>query len=203
VEPESRPASPLTRQIRDKGQEKETLGINGSNQECNSMKFPKPRNLLKNEFPDLTVVQPNIFKKVVSEIVYPEEDTKRDRYIEETVKTLKNRAKQKAKAAKLNEIFINKELYFVPIFIRSSLDKKKMEEIKSLVDTGAANSLIHADIAKKLGLKFEPAQITLKTATGTDKDSIKGITHQKIYLTTTRGKIVTTCINLIISEKLN
>jgi len=43
----------------------------------------------------------------------------------------------------------------------------------------------------------------LKTATGTDKDSIKGITHQKIYLTTTRGKIVHTCINLIISEKLN
>ncbi len=41
------------------------------NQKCHSMKFPKPRNLLQNEFPDLTVVQPNIFKKVVSEIVYP------------------------------------------------------------------------------------------------------------------------------------
>ena len=119
MEPEVRPASPLTRHNRDKGQEKETLGLHESNQECHSMKFPKPINLLKNEFPDLTVVQPSIFKKVVSEIVYPEEDTKRDRYIEETVKTLKNRAKQKAKAAKLNEIFINKELYFVPIFIRT------------------------------------------------------------------------------------
>ena len=130
MEPEIRPASPLTRQNRDKGQEKETLGLRDSNQECHSMKFPKPRNLLKNEFPDLTVVQPTIFRKVVSDIIYPEKDTKRDRYIEETVKTLKNRAKQKAKAAKLNKIFINKELYFVPIFIRSSVDKKKMEEIK-------------------------------------------------------------------------
>jgi len=82
VEPESRPASPLKRQIGDKGQEKETLGLDEGNQKCHSMKFPKPRNLLKNEFPDITVVQPNIFKKVVSEIVYPEDDTKRYRYID-------------------------------------------------------------------------------------------------------------------------
>ena len=87
MEPEIRPASPLARQNRSKGQE--TLGIRESRQDCHSMKFPKPRNLLKNEFPDLTVVQPNIFRKVVSDIVYPEDDTKRDRYIEETVKTLK------------------------------------------------------------------------------------------------------------------
>ena len=59
MEPENRPASPLARQIRDKGQEKETLGFHEGNQKCHSMKFPKPRNLLKNEFPDLTVVQPH------------------------------------------------------------------------------------------------------------------------------------------------
>jgi len=83
----------IGRQIGDKGREKETLGISDDRQNCNSMKFPKPRTLLKNKFPDLTVVQPSIFLKVVSEIVYPEDDTKRDRYIEETVETLKNRTK--------------------------------------------------------------------------------------------------------------
>ncbi len=76
----------------------------------------------------------------------------------------------------------------------------KIEEIKSLVDTGAANSLIQYDIAKKLGLQFEPAKITLKTATGEDKDSIKGITHQKIYLKTSKGRIVGSCVNLIVTK---
>ncbi len=72
-----------------------------------------------------------------------------------------------------------------------------------MVDTGAANSLIQYDIAKKLGLKFEPAKITLKTATGEDKDSIKGITHQKIYLKTSKGRIVGSCVNLIVTKNLN
>ena len=87
------------------------------------MKFPKPRVLIKNEFPDLVILQPVVFKKVVDDKVYPENDSKRDRYLYETVKTLKNRAKQKAKAAKLNEIFINKELYFVPIFTRHTMTR--------------------------------------------------------------------------------
>ncbi len=57
------------------------------------------------------------------------------------------------------EIFINKELYFIPLYIKNKSENNKIEEIKSLVDTGAANSLIQYDIAKKLGLQFEPAKI--------------------------------------------
>ena len=77
------------------------------------MKFPKPRILLKNEYPDLSVNQPELYRKMIKEIVYPELGSVKDRYIDETIAILKKRAKQKVKAAKLNEIFINKEL---PIF---------------------------------------------------------------------------------------
>ena len=167
------------------------------------MKFPKPRHLLKNEHPDLIIDQPETFQRLIRELIYPIKNSKRDRYLDETIKNLKDKAKNKAKIAKLNEIFINKELYFLPIYIKSRTDPNKIEEIKCLIDTGAANSLIQYDIAKSIGLKFEPAKITLKTATGEDSESIKGITHQKIYLQTSKGKTVGTCVNLIITKKLN
>ena len=61
------------------------------------MKFPKPRHLLKNEHPDLVVDQPTIFKKLINEIIYPEKNSKKDRYIEETIKFLKDKAKIKQK----------------------------------------------------------------------------------------------------------
>ncbi len=48
---------------------------------------------------------------------------------------LKDKAKQKARAAKLNEIFINKELYFIPIYIKNKNENNKIEEIKSLIYT--------------------------------------------------------------------
>ena len=167
------------------------------------MKFPKPRVLLQNEHPDLNLNQPEIYRKLIKEIVYPEHGSVRDRYLEETIKILKNKAKQKVKAAKLNEIFINKDLYFIPVYIKNKLRNDQAEPIKSLIDTGAANSLIQYDVAKSLGIKYDPIQITLKTATGEDKDTVKGIAHQKIFAKTTKGKIVGTCINLIVTEKLN
>ena len=63
--------------------------------------------------------QPEIYRKLIKEIVYPEHGSVRDRYLEETIKILKNKAKQKVKAAKLNEIFINKDLYFIPVYIKN------------------------------------------------------------------------------------
>ena len=167
------------------------------------MKFPKPRTLLKNEYPDLNINPPELYRKLIKEIVYPEQGSIRDRYLEETIKILKNKAKQKVKAAKLNEIFINKDLYFIPVYIKNKLRNDQVEPIKSLLDTGAANSLIQSDIAKSLGIKYDPIQITLKTATGEDKDTVKGVAHQKIFAKTTKGKIVGTCVNLIVTDKLN
>ena len=54
-----------------------------------------------------------------------------------------------------------------------------------------------------LGIKFDPVKITLKTATGEDSDTVQGICHQKIFAITSRGKIVGTCVNLIVTKKLN
>jgi hypothetical protein len=120
---------------------------NKDKEEVNSMKFPKPRHLLKNEHPDLLIDQPETFQRLIRELIYPVKNSKRDRYLDETIKNLKDKAKNKAKIAKLNEIFINKELYFLPIYIKSRIDPNKIEEIKCLIDTGAANSLIQYDIA--------------------------------------------------------
>jgi hypothetical protein len=75
--------------------------------------------------------------------------------------------------------------------------------INALVDTGAANSLIHMDIAKKFNLKYEKCRMTICTATGTDTESIKGIAHIKFRLKTTRNEIIETCANFIVTEKLN
>jgi len=167
------------------------------------MKFPKPRILLKNEYPDLSVNQPELYRKMIKEIVYPELGSIKDRYLDETIAILKKRAKQKVKAAKLNEIFINQELYFIPLLIKNALNNNKPEPIQSLIDTGAANSLIQYDVAKALGLKFEPIKLTLKTATGEDSDTVQGIVHQKVFVKTTKGKIIGTCVNLIVTKKLN
>ena len=142
------------------------------------MKFPKPRILLKNEYPDLSVNQPELYRKMIKEIVYPELGSIKDRYLDETIAILKKRAKQKVKAAKLNEIFINQELYFIPLLIKNALNNNKPEPIQSLIDTGAANSLIQYDVAKALGLKFEPIKLTLKTATGEDSDTVQGSTPE-------------------------
>jgi hypothetical protein len=167
------------------------------------MKFPKPRVLLQNEYPDMHVNQPELYRKMVKEIIYPEHGSIKDRYLDETIKILKNKAKQKVKAAKLNEIFINKELYFIPLYIKNKLRDNAAEPIQSLIDTGAANSLIQYDVAVSLGIKFDPVKITLKTATGEDSDTVQGICHQKVFAKTTRGRIVGTCINLIVTKKLN
>jgi hypothetical protein len=167
------------------------------------MKFPKPRVLVQNEYPDLNVIQPELYRKMVKEIIYPEHGSIKDRYIDETIKILKNKAKQKVRAAKLNEIFINKELYFIPLYIKNKLRDNAAEPIQSLIDTGAANSLIQYDVAMALGIKFDPVKITLKTATGEDSDTVQGICHQKIFAITSRGKIVGTCVNLIVTKKLN
>ena len=49
-----------------------------------SMKFPKPRILTKNEYPDLKTPQPDLFKELINEIIYPAEGSARERYLRTT-----------------------------------------------------------------------------------------------------------------------
>ncbi len=76
------------------------------------MKFPKPRILTKNEYPDLKTPQPDLFKELINEIIYPEEGSARERYLQQTIDDLKERSKKKSKAIKLNQLFINRRLYY-------------------------------------------------------------------------------------------
>ncbi len=66
------------------------------------MKFPKPRELLANTYPDLKISQPELIKKMVRELVRPSEKDKYYTYIETTVKYLKEAARKRLKTVKLN-----------------------------------------------------------------------------------------------------
>jgi hypothetical protein len=66
------------------------------------MKFPKPRTLTQNSYPDSPTPQPTLFKELVTEIIYPIEGSPRDQYIKETINQLKQQSKKKSKTIKLN-----------------------------------------------------------------------------------------------------
>ncbi|MFN9905973.1 MAG: hypothetical protein ACK56F_07595, partial [bacterium] len=82
---------------------------------CNSMKFPKPRTLSLNDHDDLSTPQPKLFKELVNDIIFPPEGSPRDRYLQSTIDDLKERSRKKSKAIKLNQLFINRQLYFLNI----------------------------------------------------------------------------------------
>ena len=67
--------------------------------------------------------------------------------------------------------------------------QQKNRHFKTLVDTGATNSLMHTSVAEKFGIKYKPIKLRLKTVTGVDEDAIKGIAHQKFYLVTPEGTV--------------
>ena len=166
-----------------------------------SMKFPKPRILSKNEYKELNISHPNLMHKLINEIIYPNESSPRGKYIQASIDKLKEQAKKKNKKIKINQLFVNRKLYFMNICFphKENFDGN----IHCLVDTGAANSLIHSSIVHELKIPFEPCQMTICTATGTDAHSIKGIAHVKVKIKTTRKKIIQTCVNFIVTEKLN
>ena len=58
---------------------KETVNIN-------MMKFPRPRTLTENEYPDITESQPILLRKLVCELINPLPNTPYDKYIDETIK---------------------------------------------------------------------------------------------------------------------
>lgn len=55
-----------------------------------SMKFPKPKQLVENEYPDLDMTQPELIKHFVQNIVFPSENSLMDKYIYQTIVALKN-----------------------------------------------------------------------------------------------------------------
>ena len=78
-----------------------------------SMKFPKPRELLRNEYPDSDMTQPELIRLMVREIIHPAEDSEHMKFINKSVTYLKEQVREKNRKVKVNRMSLNKSLYFV------------------------------------------------------------------------------------------
>jgi hypothetical protein len=69
------------------------------------MKFPKPKQLFENEYPDLSLTQPELIKHFVQDIAYPQANSIMDKYITQTIDFMKSA--KKARADEKNKKKIN------------------------------------------------------------------------------------------------
>jgi hypothetical protein len=100
------------------------------------MKFPRPRQLLVNEFPDLNSTQPEIVQSILK-TVNPSQESEMDNFLQTAIDYLKQQERLKASEVSVN-LSLGQNLYFTTLFINNN----KLP-IKSLVNTGATNSLCH------------------------------------------------------------
>jgi hypothetical protein len=63
-----------------------------------SMKFPKPKQIFENKYPDLNLTQPELIKHFVQDIAYREANSIMDKYITQTIDFMKS-----AKKARVDE----------------------------------------------------------------------------------------------------
>jgi hypothetical protein len=158
---------------------------------ANMMKFPRPRQLLINEFPDMNSTQPEIVQSILKS-VNPSHETEMDHFLQTAVDYLKQQERLKLSKVSVN-LSLGQNLYFTTLFINNN----KLS-IKSLVDTGATNSLCHIDLAKKLGLNVKKLSLSLNTASGTALDIIKGISDIEIKFQATNKQSFTVKTTVII-----
>ncbi len=162
------------------------------------MKFPRPRILVHNEYPDLLLDQPRILQDLVSKIANPIPDSPEDIYLSSTIEYIKKKAAQSSKKVKLFNTYVGKKLFYVNMTIPPHAD-----EILCLIDTGASNSLLHYKIAENFQLKIKPTNMQMATATGTSSNIIMGTCHLTFQLTSNTGQNISYCTNFIVARKLN
>jgi hypothetical protein len=160
------------------------------------LKFPKPKILLENEFPDLNLDHPSLIKSIV-DTVKPEPNSATDIFISASIQYLKEQ--QRKKSVTLNNSFsLGSHLPFADILFNNQPLK-----VKALLDSGATNSLIHTSFARKLKLKVTPCNMSLNTANGSSQNAIKGIAHVTFHLLTSQKEKISFCTNLIVTTQLN
>ena len=162
------------------------------------MKFPRPKTLVTNDYPDLTITQPALFADLVQNFVHPTPLSHMDSYISASIDFLKHEQKLKSSKLHLNATRIGAELSFIYLTIPPSPIK-----IKCLIDTGCSNTILHSSIAEKLNLSYKPFNITISTATGESEDAVQGITHTYFTLYPANNPPITHCTSIIISNQLN
>jgi len=171
------------------------------------MKFPKPKMLTENEYPDSTLSQPELFRKLVKDVIHPPEGSKMSKYYQKTIDFLKDQKKARAKKAsskvtRVNFTALGKALYFAKC-ITWGVNPLESITFSALVDTGAANSMIHISLVNRLQLAYKPIQLTLATATGLDDNAIKGVLHLKFALATGQNDKIVCCANFVVTTRLN
>jgi dUTPase len=162
------------------------------------LKFPRPRTLTINEYPDLVEDEPVLMQKLITQLINPLKSTDMDEYIKSTISYIKGKSDQNTKKTRLFNTKVGKKLFYVKITFPPS-----EEEITCLVDTGASNSLLHHKIAERLQIEMQPTNMQMATATGTSSNIIMGTSHRTFRFTTSRNQPVEYCTNFIITRKLN
>ena len=162
------------------------------------MKFPRPRKLEENGFPDLIEDQPTLLQNLVQKCIKPPENSSYDQFLDSTISFVKQKAKESLRNAKLFNTIVGKKLYFVMASFPASA-----ELIPCLIDTGASNSLLHQSVIAKLNLPIQPTSMKMSTATGTSNDIITGTSHLTFQLIDHNGHEKRFCTNFIVTKKLN
>ena len=164
----------------------------------NMMKFPKPRHLTINEYPDLLEDQPTILQNLVQKCIKPKEHSDENEYIIATIRYIKKKEDDTSRRLRLYSTNVGQKLFFVAMTLPPST-----RLIKCLIDTGASNSLLHNDIATELSLSVKPTNMKIATATGTSSDIILGTSHLKFRLSSNKNQPADFCSNFIVTKKLN
>jgi hypothetical protein len=151
--------------------------------------------LLDNEFPDLNIDHPSLIKSIV-DTVKPECNSATDIYIDSTIQFLKQQSRNRTIALN-NTVTLGRNLPFAYIEIEN-----KPFKIKTLLDSGATNSLIHVSYARKLKLNVQPCNLTLNTANGASTTAIKGLAHDNFFMTSDKKQKVPLCTTFIVTSQL-
>jgi hypothetical protein len=177
-----------------------------------SMKFPKPKQLFENEYPDLSLTQPELIKHFVQDIAYPQANSIMDKYIKQTIDFMKSAKKarvdeknkkkiknnsvkvvpetetQETPVVSVNTCTLGNSLYL--LVCQWETDNYAYYPFNTLADTGATNSLIHISVVDKYKIPFEPMILGLSTCGSVDDNAIRGIAHMRIKLRTRTGRYV-------------
>jgi hypothetical protein len=119
------------------------------------MKFARPRKLQANTYNDLTTTQPELFHVLCNKIIYPPENSERERYILRSIEELKTRAKTKNKAIKLNS-YLSTGNYILEHMYMYKGDRQDRYEHTSVGRYWSSEQLDRYENSKKDGNRVRP-----------------------------------------------
>ena len=87
------------------------------------MKFPKPRVLEENPYPDHNATQPELLHNLVHNFINPADNSPMDSYLKNSIQYLKDLQRTKG-TVKINNYSVGSNLYFTNVTINQDSDNK-------------------------------------------------------------------------------